>query len=199
MKKSLISLAVASVIATSALAEGESTSNSSIYFGVGTFSGTANHTITQTYSSGTTNEFEDDYDADGILFKIGSNSGSSRFEVSYTSMDREDETFSGLDLDWVKPFGSSNLKPYLTLGFGYAQWEDYEVIDSSGDTRERAAFTLNYGVGLLYSLGMVELDVAYKGKNYYWEDLEGTSGSTSYTLESETNFGGLYAGVNFHF
>jgi len=183
------------------------------YIGAGAIAGSGTHigTYENTYGN-TLGEYETDIDTSGYSVKIGKDNGSSRVELSYTNIDVEfsgsptapwwlqnvngTQTMYGLDLDFVKPFGSSRLKPFITLGAGYHIWKDnvYRVAGTT-DTQDLQALSLNAGAGIIYSLGRVELEAAYKYKYYMWQDIEaGTD-----TISQDTTISGLYVGVNFRF
>lgn len=169
----------------------------------------------------------DDMDADGSTIKIGWDKKSYRFEISYSSIKAKgtgslyngftaynngtttvykttkslDEKFTGFDFDFIKPFTDNSLKPYIAAGLGYYSWDNYTVKSTtSSETRDRIALAYNLGAGLLYSLGSVELDVAYKWKKLNWEDV--IYDNTNYDIDvkdEETTITGLYVGINYHF
>lgn len=142
-----------------------------------------------------------DIDSSGVALKFGFSNSLSRFEISYFSVDVEDDdggdaTFNGLDFDWIRPFDVHPMaKPFISLGFGYHQWDGFEGVDITGDSRDRMAFSLNIGAGALYKIEMFELEAGYKYKYYIWEDVD----YTYYTRSDSTSLGNFYAGVNFHF
>ncbi len=186
MKKIYCSLLFVILFTSSLMAD-----NRAWYVGLGVQSGSGTHEDTFRGSSDSV-----DVDSDLIQFKIGRDTGSSRFEIAYTSNDVEDEKFYGFDFDYVQPFTAYMVKPFFTLGLGLHSWEDFEGYDSStDDTRERKAMSFNYGIGALYKIKMIELELAYKGKYYSWEDMT----ILGQDLESTTKTHGIYLGANFRF
>jgi len=199
IKKSLITLGLLCA-STNAVAANQ------FYIGAGAITGSGTHSTTYEDTYGTTlAEDETDIDTSGYSIKIGKDNGSSRVELSYTSIDFEfqnsTENAYGIDLDWVKPFGSSSLKPFITLGAGYHAWKDREYrVQGTTDSEELKAISLNAGAGIIYSLGRVELEAAYKFKKYFWQDIEYVGSNGTVVIESQdTTISGLYVGVNFRF
>lgn len=169
------------------------------YLGAGLLTGSGTHANEQT------NDLSNNVTAttSGTTFKLGFDDINARTEISYTSIDLTNDSdssdtanFYGFDLDTVRLFSDKGLKPYLTVGLGYHYWDGFSAVNSSGDTVERSAITLNYGIGALYLLTKnIELDVSYKGKYYMWQDVE----YTTYTLSSTTTLMNLSLGLNFRF
>lgn len=164
------------------------------YVGLNYLTGSGTHTAEKN-----NNSIDVDVDSSGYGLKLGFGSDISRVELTYTSMDVEykssTDTFYGIDIDWVKPFDVHPLaKPFISLGLGWHQWKDYEVL-GAGEIRDRGAVALNIGVGALYKIQMFELEAGYKYKYYLWEDL--TDYLNDYS--DSTSLGNFYAGVNYHF
>ena len=116
-----------------------------------------------------------------------------------------DEKITGIDFDVVVPFSENELKPYVTAGIGSYNWGDFyrglvtstATYSVSGD---RSGLAYNLGAGLLYSIGALELDIAYKWKKISWEDVTLNLSNTDFTYADEdTTLSGLYAGINYHF
>lgn len=214
MKKIIMSSVVAAAMSVSMYAEG-----SKYYMGAGVntaWSGTHTQERAVDFYSSSSSDYTETIDTDlssggGMSIKFGVKFESTRLEFAYSTISFDEDIdfagtnesyeseFSGFDMDIVIPFTENAFKPYVMLGLGYYSWDGLEGTTSSGTTRDRSAVSVNYGLGLLYDLGNVELDIAYKGKELEWEEMTMTYTNGTADYEDSASIRGLYLGVNYHF
>lgn len=165
------------------------------YIGFGMLNGSGKHT--QELSTGY--KIEGDIDSKATQIKIGKDNGVGRVEFTYTANELDEDgyksDFNGIDIDFGRKFTDNTVKPYLSVGFGFHAWDGFKGTTSNGSVRDRQAVSFNYGLGALYQVSMFEIEAAYKGKYYAWEDIE----YATYTREDSTHVSGLYLGLNLRF
>ena len=177
--------------------------NEGWYIGFGKMiNGVINHHDRKIYADNTTDteNVKVKVSSEVSQFKVGYDTGELRAEILYTANKIESgAAFKGLDFDFAKTFVEYyNIRPFISLGGGMHIWDhaSFEILDGT-ETRDRTAFSFNYGAGLIYRFEILEIELAYKGKYYIWENM--TSSDETYETESNTNLRGLYVGANIRF
>ncbi|MDP2607776.1 MULTISPECIES: outer membrane beta-barrel protein [unclassified Oceanobacter] len=101
-----------------------------------------------------------------------------RLEVSLATIDVEydndfydDESYSGLDVDYSFVWRYEAVRPYLLIGFGLYTYDDSGEYYADGEDLSGVAF--NFGAGVIWQFHEhLDVDLGYGFKSIGWQDAE---------------------------
>jgi len=184
MKRMMLPVVLASVMATPAFAEGM---DKKFYVGVNLATGSGTETVTTE-----TEEYEFDLSAGSTRFALGYvTSDQGRIEVSYGGYSiefdgaDEEEEITSLDFDGYYLFGEGDIRGYVTGGFGFATYQDTaQYVEGDSDLR---GISFQFGGGLVFSVAEnVELDGSLRIKGIGWQPIEASDGYSTSDVQRGT-------------
>jgi len=184
MKRKLLPVVLASVMATPAFAE---VADKKFYVGVNlaTGSGTETATIDDV-------EYEEDFSAGSTRFALGYvSSPQGRIEVSYGgySLDfdnaDEDEEITSLDFDGYYLFGESDVRGFVTAGLGFTTYEDTAEYTLANE--DLSGISFQFGGGVIFApVDNIELEASLRIKAIGWQQIEVSNGFSSTDVQLAT-------------
>ncbi|WP_296984255.1 MULTISPECIES: outer membrane beta-barrel protein [unclassified Thalassolituus] len=112
----------------------------------------------------------------------------------------EEETATGLRLDWDFVYGKSKVHPFWSIGFGSYRLSDPLILeDTSIEGEDLSGFSFQLGLGVKIDLNKkAELSLGFERQAIGWQEVEIT-GRYDVSIQSIYAHNSVSAGVLLHF